>query len=219
VEVFYVAFGALATAFATVVGFHFGSSSGSKRKTQFQFLYGPGGQPRTPHSPGSSHVPVPTSRRPEEATQEGTTHPFEAFWVKNLSHIEHFDWEELLYKGASNERFFSNTDPAPQLYENVVPLVNTLEKIRKGFGTPVELVSIYRSPAYNRDVGGANNSRHMKFDAADFRVVGTGTGNSEKWASVAKKLRGRGEFSGGIGIYNSFVHVDTRGSNRDWDMR
>ena len=39
-EVFYVAFGAMATAFVTVVGFHFGSSSGSQRKTKLQRLYG-----------------------------------------------------------------------------------------------------------------------------------------------------------------------------------
>lgn len=34
VEIFYTAIGALATAFATVVGFHFGSSSGSKEKDE-----------------------------------------------------------------------------------------------------------------------------------------------------------------------------------------
>ncbi|MEP0503611.1 MAG: hypothetical protein ABJD13_03890 [Paracoccaceae bacterium] len=33
-EIFYTAIGTLATAFATIIGFHFGSSSGSKMKDE-----------------------------------------------------------------------------------------------------------------------------------------------------------------------------------------
>lgn len=220
-DVFLVAFGALATAFATVIGFHFGSSSGSKRKTQLQRIYGTRGT-STPPAPGRGGSPqVPGSpapgRKEEEAGQ--ATHPFEAFWLKNLSHIEHFNWEELLFKGASNSRYKSNTDPDPNLYPNVVPLVNLLEKVRKEIDAPVKLISIYRSPEYNRDVGGATASRHMQFDAADFRVLGSGVGNSNKWYKIAEKLRNDGEFKGGIGVYATFVHVDTRGTNAFWDNR
>ncbi len=214
--VFYVAFGTLATAFATIIGFHFGSSSGSKRKTQMrQFLYPPVQPP-----PSSPQIP-PTGRSPGRREDEisPASHPFEAFWRQNFAHIEHFSWNELLYKGASHSRHGSNTDPAQNLYGNVVPLVNMLEKIRSEIGAPVRLLSVYRSPAYNSDINGAASSRHMRFDAADFHVVGAGHGNSGSWASIVKKLRDRGEFKGGIGIYDTFVHIDTRGNNADWDMR
>ncbi len=218
-DVFLVGFGALATAFATVIGFHFGSSSDSKRKTQLQRLYGtrgvvtggkaPSSPPRKPH-PSELETAVETGQ---------ATHPFEAFWMKNLAHIEHFNWKELLFKGASNARYKSNTDPDKSLYPNVVPLVNVLEKIRKELNAPVQLISVYRSPAYNRDVGGASASRHKEFDAADFKVLGASAGTSQRWYEVAKKLRDRGEFAGGIGVYRTFVHIDTRGENADWDNR
>lgn len=220
-DVFYVAFGALATAFATVIGFHFGSSSGSKRKTQLQRIYGVGGRsaPIASADAASAQPAVAGNVAGSEAASGAASHPFEAFWLKNLSHIEHFNWKELLFKGASHARFKSNADPDPSLYPNVVPLVNLLEKIRQEVGAPVRLLSIYRSPDYNRDVGGAASSRHMQFDAADFEVLGSGAGNSDRWYKIAKKLRDNGEFKGGIGVYRTFVHVDTRGTNAFWDNR
>ena len=33
---------------------------------------------------------------------------------------------------------------------------------------------------------------------------------------VAKQLRQKGYFKGGVGRYPSFVHVDTRGTNVNW---
>lgn len=220
-DVFYVAFGALATAFATVIGFHFGSSSGSKRKTQLQRIYGVGGRaaPVASADAAPSQSVAAGSVAARETASGAASHPFEAFWLKNLSHIEHFNWKELLFKGASHARFKSNSDPDPSLYPNVVPLVNLLEKIRQEVGAPVRLLSIYRSPDYNRDVGGAASSRHMQFDAADFEVLGGDAGNSDRWYKIAKSLRDKGEFKGGIGVYKTFVHVDTRGSNAFWDSR
>ncbi|CTQ53520.1 Peptidase M15 [Roseibium album] len=220
-EVFLVAFGALAAAFATVVGFHFGSSSGSKRKSKLQRYYGTRGlaSPSNPHGGSAAQdrsFPLPGG---SSKTGSQASHPFEAFWLKNLSHIDHFNWEEVLFKGNSNQRYKSNTDPDPSLYNNVVPLMEILDKIRKEVGAPVKLTSIYRNPAYNRDVGGAEDSRHMYFDAADFKVIGPNVGNSGSWYKIAKRLRDSGEFKGGIGIYNSFVHIDTRGRNAFWDER
>lgn len=230
-EIFYVAFGAMATAFVTVVGFHFGSSSGSKRKTKLQKLYGtrgtlsagaaaPAGQGAASAASGANISGVVSSRLTVVKDGEvANLHPFERFWMENLSHIEHFNWRELLEKGASNTGVGLNTDPPPELYQNVVPLVNALDRIRKDLGAPVQLTSVYRNPAYNRHVGGAPSSRHMKFDAADFRVLGGGAGSSDRWSEVAKRLRRAGAFRGGIGVYSNFVHIDTRGQNADWDKR
>lgn len=235
-EVFYIAFGAMATAFVTVVGFHFGSSFGSKRKTELQRLYGTRGTLTAGGVPGDQRVassiqdnepskPVETASGKLATlagfniSGAGKTHPFEQFWMEELSHIEHFSWRELMEKGASNTGVGLNTDPPSELYPNVVELVNVLERIRKELGAPVQLLSVYRSPAYNRHVGGASSSRHMQFDAADFCVPGGSAGGSARWSEVTKRLRDAGAFKGGIGVYRTFVHVDTRGKNRDWDER
>ena len=53
----------------------------------------------------------------------------------------------------------------------------------------------------------------MKNQAVD--VVFRGASSSHV-ASVARYLRSKRKFSGGIGTYNSFVHIDTRGYNADW---
>jgi uncharacterized protein YcbK (DUF882 family) len=90
-----------------------------------------------------------------------------------------------------------------------------LEKFRQEIGKPVVLTSVYRSPRYNASVGGARRSQHKEFCAIDFKVVGAG-GPSD-WARVLRRLRDNGVFRGGVGLYNTFVHVDTRGYNVNWE--
>lgn len=144
-------------------------------------------------------------------------HPFEEFWQEHLSDIKYFTWKELLFKGAANATFRNNTDPPERLYENIVPVVRTLEEIRKRVGGPIRLLSIYRSPAYNSSFEDASpNSRHMEFDAVDFQAIGAAYGSSSDWHGIAMDLRKEGKFLGGIGLYDSFVHIDNRGVEADW---
>ncbi|MEM8838832.1 MAG: D-Ala-D-Ala carboxypeptidase family metallohydrolase, partial [Pseudomonadota bacterium] len=146
-------------------------------------------------------------------------HPFEAFWQANLSDVQHFSWKEFLFKGASHSVHRNNTDPPNRLFEKAITLARVLDEIRERIGGRISLTSVYRSPDYNQSIGGASGSRHKEFDAADFKVIDAGHGNTGDWAAVAKQLRSEGLFEGGIGIYNSFVHVDTRGHRADWDER
>ena len=142
---------------------------------------------------------------------------FEVFFARHFPDVTHFEWHEFLIKGASNAQNPVNTDPPPELWPNAVPLIRTLEAFRKEIKQPVVLTSVYRSPAYNKTIGGANRSQHMAFTAADFKVANkTDTGD---WAARLKRLREQGSFEGGIGIYNTFVHVDVRGVRADWDKR
>ena len=77
------------------------------------------------------------------------------------------------------------------------------------------LTSVYRSPKYNAAIdGSATKSQHLEFRAADFSVPGKG--NPKAWASKLREMRAAGVFSGGIGLYKTFVHVDVRGANADW---
>lgn len=172
-------------------------------------------EPDTPDGPTPATPAEPTNRD----TDAPPSHPFEAFWQANLSHIQHFSWKELLYKGGSNAVHRNNTDPPPHLYANVAPLVNALEAIRNALGARINLTSVYRSPAYNKSVGGVADSRHMHFNAADFQLPDAGNGTTQDWANTAKQLRADGVFNGGIGIYNTFVHIDTRGTPANWDER
>ena len=139
---------------------------------------------------------------------------FKDWFEANLSDVTDFKWHEFLVKGASHASNGLNTDPPRSKWANVIPLARTLQAIRNELGHPMVLTSCYRSPAYNKDIGGAEASQHMHFCAADFQVPGHGS--AADWHRTVKRLRDSGLFSGGIGKYNSFVHVDTRGVNADW---
>ncbi len=87
-------------------------------------------------------------------------------------------------------------------------LVEYLQKIRNHFGKPVTINSGYRCATHNKNVGGTSNSYHIKGMAADIVVEGV------KPAEVAKYAESIGVL--GLGLYDTFVHVDTRTSKSFW---
>ncbi|WP_417686384.1 D-Ala-D-Ala carboxypeptidase family metallohydrolase [Roseibium sp.] len=147
------------------------------------------------------------------------SHPFQAFFQENLPDVRHFEWHEFLVRGGAHASNGLNTDPPPELWENILPLVRVLDSLREETGLPVVLTSVYRSPAYNKKIGGASRSQHMAFTAADFKVVGAAAGSTGDWAQKLNAMRAAGAFEGGIGVYRTFVHVDVRGTRADWDKR
>ena len=107
---------------------------------------------------------------------------------------------------------FTNDTPPVERWHRMVPTLRVLEQVRERFGATT-INSAYRSLAYNVAVGGVGDSRHSQNDAVDFVCA---TGSPTQWALFLRGLRDAGGFSGGIGVYRSFVHVDTRGTNADW---
>lgn len=84
-------------------------------------------------------------------------------------------------------------------------LIEVLEKIRSHFGKPVNIVSGYRTPSYNRTLkGAAKNSQHMYGNAADIVINGVSPKEIYDWVSEWHK--------GGMGLYGSFTHIDVRDS-------
>lgn len=81
-------------------------------------------------------------------------------------------------------------------------LVCILQKIREVTGRPITINSGYRTPAYNRRVGGASNSYHIYGRAADIKGA-----DLDDITSIANSLGVRG-----ILRYNTFIHIDTRTS-------
>lgn len=116
--------------------------------------------------------------------------------LKMLS--DHFEVNEFACKDGTDTIFISPD------------LVTTLEQIRKHFGAPVIINSGYRTETYNKKIGGATYSQHKYGTAADIVVKGVTPAEVAKYAETI--LVGMG----GIGIYNSFTHIDVRKIKSRW---
>lgn len=90
-------------------------------------------------------------------------------------------------------------------------LAALLQKIRDKFALPITVNSAYRTPSYNKKVGGVANSRHVAGCAADIAVKGV---SPEKIAQFAESVMPN---YGGIGLYSTFVHLDTRVKRARWE--
>lgn len=88
-------------------------------------------------------------------------------------------------------------------------LVTVLQKIRTHFGKPVTITSAYRTPPHNKSCGGTLYSQHLYGRAADIRVSDVSPKSVGAYAE--KILRG-----GGIGIYDTFTHIDVRAEKSRW---
>lgn len=89
-------------------------------------------------------------------------------------------------------------------------LVQVLQAIRAHFGKAVTVNSGYRTPAYNKKVGGETYSQHLYGIAADIAVKGV---SPKDVAAYAETLLTN---TGGIGLYDTFVHVDVRATKSRW---
>ncbi|PQJ29253.1 hypothetical protein BSZ32_12630 [Rubritalea profundi] len=107
-----------------------------------------------------------------------------------------------------------NSLPPRYMWSRIAPTLRVIDAMASGMRAQVsELLSIYRSPTYNRAVRGRSRSQHLENRAVDVRFKGVSAYTVSK---VARSIRSQGKFAGGVGRYSSFTHVDTRGHNADW---
>ena len=122
----------------------------------------------------------------------------------------HFTWSEFACKDPQK------TAVPAKLRANTVRLCWLLEKMRHKLGdVPMTIESGYRTPEWNKHVGGAPDSRHTHADAADFF-----SGQIDGWIAQGSASN-RGDVlaiaerifaSGGVGNETSgTLHVDARG--------
>lgn len=78
-----------------------------------------------------------------------------------------------------------------------------LEAVREHFDSPVVVNSAARCASHNKAVGGSPNSQHLYGRAADIVVKGVAPKDVHRWIDANHP-------SASLGLYNSFVHVDTR---------
>ena len=109
----------------------------------------------------------------------------------------HFTLNEMACKDGSDEVLYSTE------------LMSMLEKLRAYGGFTVHINSGYRSPSYNRKIGGASKSQHTLGTAADIVVKKNGnTVSAKKICCLCQDLG----FKGVAYISESAVHVDMRSS-------
>jgi len=91
-------------------------------------------------------------------------------------------------------------------------LLHVLEKVRTHFNAPVSINSACRCEQHNKDVGGADGSKHKLGIAADIVVRGV------EQSMVYDYLCGYAVDKYGIGKYKSFTHIDVRKSKARWEI-
>ena len=103
----------------------------------------------------------------------------------------------------------------PEEYmDNVQELADNLQVLREHIGKPITVISGYRSPKYNRKIGGARRSQHLFASAGDIIVKGM---TPDEVKEVIVHLIKEGKMKkGGVGLYTYFTHYDVRGFNRRW---
>ncbi|MBK1833776.1 D-Ala-D-Ala carboxypeptidase family metallohydrolase [Roseibacillus ishigakijimensis] len=107
-----------------------------------------------------------------------------------------------------------NEIPPRSTWDNMGPTLKAADRVAEALGCGLkEVTSAYRSPAYNSRCPGAKPRSYHKQNVALDLMFNT---SPSRVARVARELRNNGLFQGGVGRYNVFTHIDTRGYNADW---
>ena len=89
-------------------------------------------------------------------------------------------------------------------------LVTVLQDVRDYFRLPIKVTSGYRCFDHNRSIGGSKHSMHLKGRAADIKVKDIAP------SIVQTYLVNKYPDTYGIGLYKTFVHIDTRSELARW---
>lgn len=121
---------------------------------------------------------------------------------------EHLSWLELACHNAVKTPY-----PEEWRATRAIILAHEFEAIRAMVGRPLVVLSGYRTPDWNRHVGGVPQSQHVQGRALDLRCPG----KTVEWLENRVRLRiavPAGSLIRGLGMYPTFVHVDVRPSVR-----
>lgn len=105
--------------------------------------------------------------------------------------------------------------PVPdELIPNVQELANNIQVLRDEIGEALHVNSGYRTPSYNKQVGGKPLSQHLKAKASDLTCKSLTP--KQLAAKIEKLIAAKKMKQGGLGIYPGFVHYDIRGTKARW---
>ncbi len=129
--------------------------------------------------------------------------------------LKHIHNQQVIQVHARAKGSTWNSLPPSHYWDNIAHTLKAMDRISSSLKCDVEeIVSLYRSPAYNaRCRGASRNSYHKKNVAMDVVMPCSSwtTYSRIKYYRDKKRL-----FKGGVGRYNSFTHIDTRGYNATW---
>jgi uncharacterized protein YcbK (DUF882 family) len=93
-------------------------------------------------------------------------------------------------------------------------LLDVLENIRVFFGRAVHLTNACRCLKHNKEIGSKPTSQHVRGKACDIYI------NGVEPIEIKEYLRTDLLYNmGGIGLYDTFCHVDVRSNVANWDKR
>jgi hypothetical protein len=154
------------------------------------------------------------------AAGSGTSQAFVDFFSSSYAdflgrmRLRQMSIRQVIAPHAKSHGSVHNTLPPRYLWRNIGSTLKVVDQLADRLDLPLkEIVSVYRTPAYNaRCPGAKSNSYHVRNNAMDI-VFSCPPG---KVAAMARAMRATGLFKGGVGRYGSFTHIDTRGANADW---
>lgn len=85
-----------------------------------------------------------------------------------------------------------------------------LQFLRDMWNKKIIIISGYRCATWNIAVGGSPKSQHLLGRAADLHL-------NSPWEGKVLALLASRVGMGGIGVANTFIHVDSGPANRRWD--
>jgi uncharacterized protein YcbK (DUF882 family) len=110
--------------------------------------------------------------------------------------------------------------------DNIKIVAEQLQIVQNRLGKEIKINSAYRCPKHNKSIGGVykivngkriETSEHVLGKASDIVVDGISPKNIFlllNMMMVDKEIK-----TGGLGLYNTFVHIDFRGYIARWDNR
>ncbi len=101
-----------------------------------------------------------------------------------------------------------------EVFVNIRELAENLQVLRRYLRKPIRVTNAYRSLEHNRKIGSKDTSQHVKGKAADIQVRGMCPSVVAQTIRLLIKMGKMRE--GGVGVYQSFVHYDIRGTVARW---
>lgn len=82
---------------------------------------------------------------------------------------KYFTLYELIKSNVAEEKGINNTPQEEYIIKNIEYTISRLDEIREGYGKPIYVNSGYRCEELNKEVGGEEDSYHLKGLAVDLR--------------------------------------------------
>lgn len=154
-----------------------------------------------------------TGLPPEWVRMQGQTLLDYTRYVHSLR-LRFITTEQVVTAHAKSHGSTWNTLPPKAWWNRMGYTLRVVDRLALYMRMPVkEILSAYRSPAYNRGCSGAKSGSWHQANMAVDVVFPT---RPSAVTAMARNVRDRGLFKGGVGSYDTFTHVDTRGENINW---